>query len=75
MRALKNDLVLTNEIGVFEMQEHGLQEISNPSEIFLSERPQGAVGSVVVPCWEGSRPVLVELQALVAASPYGSRAE
>lgn len=71
LRALKNRFGSTNEIGVFEMQEHGLQEISNPSEIFLSERPQGAVGSVVVPCMEGSRPVLVELQALVAASPYG----
>lgn len=71
LRALKNRFGSTNEIGVFEMQERGLQEISNPSEIFLSERPQGAIGSVVVPCMEGSRPVLVELQALVAASPYG----
>lgn len=71
LRALKNRFGSTNEIGVFEMQEQGLQEISNPSEIFLSERPQGAVGSVVVPCMEGSRPVLVELQALVAASPFG----
>ena len=75
LRALKNRFGSTNEIGVFEMQEHGLQEISNPSEIFLSERPQGAVGSVVVPCMEGSRPVLVELQALVAASPYGPAAQ
>ncbi len=71
LRALKNRFGSTNEIGVFEMQEQGLQEISNPSEIFLSERPQGAIGSVVVPCMEGSRPVLVELQALVAPSPYG----
>lgn len=71
LRALKNRFGSTNEIGVFEMQEHGLQEISNPSEIFLSERPRGAIGSVVVPCMEGSRPVLVELQALVASSPYG----
>lgn len=71
LRALKNRFGSTNEIGVFEMQERGLQEISNPSEIFLSERPQGAIGSVVVPCMEGSRPVLVELQALVAPSPYG----
>lgn len=71
LRALKNRFGSTNEIGVFEMQEKGLEEISNPSEIFLSERPQGAIGSVVVPCMEGSRPVLVELQALVAASPYG----
>lgn len=71
LRALKNRFGSTNEIGVFEMQEQGLREISNPSEIFLSERPQGAIGSVVVPCMEGSRPVLVELQALVASSPYG----
>ena len=71
LRALKNRFGSTNEIGVFEMQEKGLLEISNPSEIFLSERPQDAIGSVVVPCMEGSRPVLVELQALVAASPYG----
>ena len=71
LRALKNRFGSTNEIGVFEMQEKGLLEISNPSEIFLSERPRGAVGSVVVPCMEGSRPVLVELQALVASSPYG----
>ena len=71
LRALKNRFGSTNEIGVFEMQEQGLQEISNPSEIFLSERPQNAIGSVVVPCMEGSRPVLVELQALVASSPYG----
>lgn len=68
LRALKNRFGSTNEIGVFEMQERGLQEINNPSEIFLSERPQGAIGSVVVPCMEGSRPVLVELQALVAPS-------
>lgn len=71
LRALKNRFGSTNEIGVFEMREKGLLEISNPSEIFLSERPQGAIGSVVVPCMEGSRPVLVELQALVASSPYG----
>ncbi|MBQ5702605.1 MAG: DNA repair protein RadA, partial [Peptococcaceae bacterium] len=57
LRALKNRFGSTNEIGVFEMQEKGLQEISNPSEIFLSERPKGAIGSVVVPCMEGSRPV------------------
>ena len=71
LRTLKNRFGSTNEIGVFEMQERGLREVHNPSEIFLSERPQGAVGSVVVPCMEGSRPVLVELQALVASSPYG----
>ena len=71
LSALKNRFGSTNEIGVFEMQEKGLVEISNPSEIFLSERPRGAIGSVVVPCMEGTRTVLVELQALVAGSPYG----
>lgn len=71
LRALKNRFGSTNEIGVFEMHEQGLREVHNPSEVFLSERPQDTVGSVVVPCIEGSRPVLVELQALVASSPYG----
>ena len=71
LRALKNRFGSTNEIGVFEMQEQGLHEVSNPSEVFLSERPEDTVGSVVVPCMEGTRPVLVELQALVASSPYG----
>ena len=53
------------------MQEQGLRQVHNPSEVFLSERPQDTIGSVVVPCMEGTRPVLVELQALVASSPYG----
>lgn len=71
LRAFKNRFGSTNEIGVFEMQEKGLVEIENPSEMFLAERPADGIGSVVVPCMEGSRPVLVELQALVASSPYG----
>lgn len=71
LRALKNRFGSTNEIGVFEMQEQGLRQVHNPSEVFLSERPQDTIGSVVVPCMEGTRPVLVELQALVASSPYG----
>ncbi len=71
LRALKNRFGSTNEIGVFEMQEQGLREVYNPSEVFLSERPEDTIGSVVVPCMEGTRPVLVELQALVASSPYG----
>ena len=71
LRALKNRFGSTNEIGVFEMQEQGLREVHNPSEVFLSERPEDTIGSVVVPCMEGTRPVLVELQALVASSPYG----
>lgn len=71
LRALKNRFGSTNEIGVFEMTEQGLQEVANPSEMFLAERPKEAIGSVVVPCMEGSRPVLVELQALVAPSFAG----
>ncbi len=71
LRALKNRFGSTNEIGVFEMQEQGLREVHNPSEVFLSERPKDTIGSVVVPCMEGTRPVLIELQVLVASSPYG----
>ncbi len=68
LRAVKNRFGSTNEIGVFEMQEAGLREVSNPSEIFLSERPLGGSGSVVVPSMEGTRPILVEIQSLVTRS-------
>jgi DNA repair protein RadA/Sms len=71
LRAVKNRFGSTNEIGVFEMKEGGLCEVKNPSELFLSERPLGVSGSVVVATLEGSRPLLVELQALVSASPLG----
>lgn len=71
LRAVKNRFGSTNEIGVFEMKEGGLCEVSNPSELFLSERPLGVSGSVVVATVEGSRPLLVELQALVSVSPLG----
>lgn len=71
LRAVKNRFGSTNEIGVFEMKESGLEEVTNPSEIFLSERPQGASGSVVVPSLEGTRPILVELQALVTPCAVG----
>jgi DNA repair protein RadA/Sms len=71
LRAVKNRFGSTNEIGVFEMKEAGLCEVKNPSELFLSERPLGVSGSVVVATLEGSRPLLVELQALVTASPLG----
>ncbi|MFP4036824.1 MAG: DNA repair protein RadA [Desulfobacteraceae bacterium] len=71
VRSVKNRYGPTNEIGVFEMKETGLAEVGNPSRIFLEERPKGASGSVVVPCLEGTRPVLVEIQALVGASPLG----
>ncbi len=65
LRAVKNRFGSTNEIGVFEMSERGLEGVENPSELFLSERPLNAPGSVVVASVEGTRPMLVELQALV----------
>ncbi len=71
LRAVKNRFGSTNEIGVFEMKEEGLREVKNPSELFLSERPLGVAGSVVVAALEGSRPLLVEIQALVTASTLG----
>jgi len=72
LRAVKNRFGSTNEIGVFEMKEAGLAEVSNPSEMFLAERPDGAAGSAVVPSLEGSRPILVELQALVSGASFGT---
>ncbi len=68
LRAVKNRFGSTNEIGVFEMKESGLAEVANPSELFLAERPADATGSVVVSSIEGTRPILAELQALVAPS-------
>jgi DNA repair protein RadA/Sms len=70
LRAVKNRFGSTNEIGVFEMKDAGLEEISNPSELFLAERPQRSTGSVVVSSLEGTRPILVELQALVSSTSY-----
>lgn len=72
LRAVKNRFGSTNEIGIFEMQESGLREVTNPSELFLSERPLGVSGSTVVASMEGTRPVLVELQALVATTNFPS---
>ncbi len=72
LRAVKNRFGSTNEIGVFEMSDIGLREVSNPSEIFLAERAEDAPGSVVITSLEGSRPILVELQALVSSAPYGT---
>ncbi len=71
LRAVKNRYGPTNEIGVFEMKESGLTEVLSPSEVFLSERPEDVSGSVVVPSMEGTRPILVEIQALVSASSLG----
>jgi len=71
LRAVKNRFGSTNEIGVFEMSSSGLKEVMNPSEIFLAERPKGVCGSVVTSILEGSRPILVEIQALVSKSGFG----
>ena len=70
LRSTKNRFGSTNEIGVFEMAQEGLMEVRNPSEIFLSERPHNACGSVVVPILEGTRPFLVEVQGLVSRSSF-----
>jgi DNA repair protein RadA/Sms len=71
LRANKNRFGSTNEIGVFEMRENGLKEVENPSELFLSEREKAIPGSVVTAMIEGSRPILIEVQALVTPSNYG----
>ncbi len=70
LRATKNRFGSTNEIGVFEMTSSGLQEVKNPSEIFLSERPEETSGSVVIPIIEGTRPFLIEVQGLVSRSNF-----
>ncbi|MBI5629151.1 MAG: DNA repair protein RadA, partial [Candidatus Rokubacteria bacterium] len=72
LRAVKNRFGSTNEIGVFEMANGGLTEVKNPSGFFLSERPRGAPGSVIVSSLEGTRPLLVELQALVTPASFGT---
>ena len=71
LRAVKNRFGSTNELGVFEMSSTGLQEVLNPSEIFLSQRARHASGSVVTPILEGTRPFLVEVQALASRSAFG----
>jgi DNA repair protein RadA/Sms len=71
LRAVKNRFGSTNEIGVFEMRDTGLAPVENPSEIFLAERPVGVAGSVVTASIEGTRPILVELQALVTPTAFG----
>ena len=69
LRAVKNRFGSTNEIGVFEMRENGLVEVENPSEFMLNGRPEAASGSIVACSMEGTRPILLEIQALVAKSP------
>jgi len=71
LRAVKNRYGSTNEIGVFEMKDSGLEAVGNPSRIFLEERPEDVPGSAVISCMEGTRPLLVEIQALVGPSPLG----
>lgn len=72
LRAVKNRFGSTNEIGIFEMREGGLEEVANPSQVFLEERLAGATGSAIVVAMEGSRPILVEIQALVTPTMFGN---
>jgi DNA repair protein RadA/Sms len=72
LRAVKNRFGSTNEIGIFEMRESGLVEVANPSQVFLEERLEGATGSAIVVAMEGSRPILVEVQALVTPTVFGN---
>jgi DNA repair protein RadA/Sms len=71
IRSIKNRFGPANEIGVFEMKDSGLAEVGNPSAFFLSERPEGAAGSVVAASMEGTRPILIEIQALAGPSNLG----
>jgi DNA repair protein RadA/Sms len=71
LRGVKNRFGSTNEVGVFEMTDTGLVGVDNPSRLFLAERPQGAAGSVVAATLEGTRPLLVEIQALTSSAGYG----
>ena len=71
LRGVKNRFGSTDEIGVFEMDEGGLKEVKNPSEYMLSGRPENAGGSVVSCCMEGTRPLLIEIQALVCETAFG----
>jgi len=72
VRATKNRYGAANEVGVFEMTGTGLIPVANPSQMFLQERPQNVAGSIVTACMEGTRPVLVEIQALVSGTKYGT---
>ena len=71
LRSTKNRYGSTNEVGIFEMNECGLQEVKNPSEQFLEGRKKDAIGSVITVAMEGTRPFLVEVQALVSTTPFG----
>jgi DNA repair protein RadA/Sms len=71
LRGIKNRFGSTNEIGIFEMTDKGLKEVLNPSEVFLSQRNYGASGCVISASLEGTRPILIEVQALVTSTNYG----
>lgn len=71
LRALKNRFGSTSESGIFSMEPGGLKEVANPAGLFLENRAENAPGSVVCACMEGNRPIMVEVQALVAKTPYG----
>jgi len=72
LRGVKNRFGSTSEIGIFQMTERGLEEVKNPSRFFLGERAESASGSVVVAAVEGNRPLLLEVQALVSPTPWGT---
>ncbi len=70
LRSTKNRFGSTNEVGIFEMRDEGLKEIENPSSVFLSRRDEGSIGSVIFPSIEGTRPILVEIQALTNPTSF-----
>ena len=72
LRSVKNRFGTTNEVGIFQMGENGLKEVENPSELFLAERQENITGSTIFPSLEGSRPILVEVQALISNANFGT---
>ena len=72
LRSVKNRFGTTNEVGIFQMGAKGLKEVDNPSELFLAERQENITGSTVFPSLEGSRPILVEVQALISNANFGT---
>ena len=72
LRSAKNRFGATNEVGIFHMNEDGLNEVSNPSEMFLSERSKNIPGTCIYPSLEGTRPILIEVQALVSTANFGT---
>ena len=72
LRSAKNRFGTTNEVGIFQMGANGLKEVDNPSELFLAERQENITGSTIFPSLEGSRPILVEVQALISNANFGT---